>query len=238
MRTISVLAEIEADKHPDWNRLVKTWRGHAGLATNLAYLLYTKNEFAQPYDARHRRFGLLGLGAVGPAARPVSQRVIGVMKTDDDHQLWPLAVTALRNAQVESSSFVPLLSETLRDSNKHPYVRASAAGALGEVMPATPETLGLLRESLRDEFAVIRLAAARSLWRAGVPVEELLPVIESLLGHKLRTVRLGALKFVCEVGRVGQPLKRAVEERLTDENAEVRGAAGEALGAIDGERSD
>lgn len=238
MRTISVLAQVEADKHPDWNKLVKTWRGHAGLATNLAYLLYTKNEFAQPYDARHRRFGLLGLGAVGPAAQPVSQHVIGVLKTDDDHQLWPLAAAALRNAQVESSSFVPLLSATLRDSDKHPYARASAAGALGEVMPATPETLGLLRESLQNEFSVIRLAAARSRLRLGAPAEEVLPVIESLLGHKLRTVRLGALKVVCEMGRVAQPLARAVEERLRDENEDVRGAAKEALVAIERKKSE
>ena len=238
MRAISVLVQIEADQHPDWNNLAQPWRGDAGAATYLGYVLYTKNEFVQPYDGRHRRFALLGLGAVGPGAPLAVPHVMGVLKTDDDHQLWPLAAAALRNAEVESSSFVPLLSATLRDSNKHPYIRASAAGALGEVMPATPETLGLLRESLQDEFSVIRLAAVRSLWRAGVPVEELLPVIESLLDHKLRTVRLGALKVVCEMGRVAQPSARAVEERLRDENEDVRGAAKKALEAIDGKRSD
>jgi hypothetical protein len=184
VRTISVLAQIEADKHPDWNKLAGPWRGQSGVATNLAYLLYTKNEFAQPYDARHRRFGLHGLGAVGLAAQPASQHVIGVLKTDEDHQLWPLAAVALANAKVDRSSFVPLLSATLRDSNKHPYVRAAAADALGEVMPATPETLGMLRESMESEFAVIRLATVRSLWKLEGRAEGLLPTIETLLAHR------------------------------------------------------
>ena len=233
MRAISVLAQIEADNHPNWKELAKPWRGGAGVATALGYVLWTKNEFAQTYDARHRRFALLGLGEVGPAAQSAIPHVVGVLKTDDDHQLWPLAVVALRNAEVESSSFALLLAATVRDGNKHPYIRASAADALGEVMPATEETLSVLREAQQSEFAVIRLAAVRSLWRLEGNAEEALSAIETLLTHKLRTVRLGALKLVSEMGGVARPLARAVEERLTDENEEVRRAARQALEAIE-----
>jgi HEAT repeat protein len=233
MRAISVLVEIDADKHPDWNNFARRWRGDAGVATKLSYLLFTKNEFGQTYEARHRRFALLGLALVGPAAQPQMQHLIGVLKSDDDHPLWPLAATALTNAKVDRSLFVPLFAASLRDSNKHPYTRASAAAALGEVMPATEETLSVLREALQNEFAVVRLAAVRSLWRLEGRAEELVPIVEALLSHKLRTVRVGALKLVSEMGVAAQPLARAVEERLADEDEEVRRTARQALEAIE-----
>ena len=232
MSAISVLAQIDADRHPDWNDLARPWRGDAGVGTNLAYVLFTRNEFAQPYDARHRRFALLGLGSVGPAAQPAIPHVLGVLKSDDDHQLWPLAATALGNIKVDSSLFVPLLTVSLRDHNKHPYIRASAAEALGDVIPATQETLSLLRESLHSDSAIIRLAAVRSLWRVQRNAEEVLPITEALLAHKLRTVRLGALTLVSAMGAAAGPLARAVEERLTDENEEVRRTALQALEAL------
>lgn len=236
VRAISVLSQIGADQHPAWKELARPWRGDASVATNLGYLLFTKNEFAQPYDARHRRFALIGLASIGHAAQPQSQHLVGVLETDNDHPLWPLAAAALRESQVESSSFVPLLSAALRDPGKHPYVRASAAHALAEAVPAQ-ETLSVLRESLRDEFAVIRLSAVRSLWKLQGNAEEVLPIIETLLAHKLRSVRLGALNLVSEMGSAAQSLTRAVEERLTDENEEVQRAAGKALEAIRRKRS-
>jgi len=232
MRAISVLAQIDADEHPDWNNLARRWRGDTVVATKLGYLLFTKNEFAQTYDARHRRFGLLGLALVGPAAQLQTQHLIGVLKTDDDHPLWPLAATALTNAKVDRSLFVPLLAAALGDTDKHPYVRASAAAALGEVTPVAQETLDVLRESLQVEFAITRLAAVRSLWKLEGRAGELLPLIEALLTHKLRTVRLGTLRLVSEMGDAARPLARAVEERLKDEDEEVRRTAAAALQAL------
>jgi HEAT repeat protein len=228
----AVLVGIQADQHPAWNDLMPRLRKRSAPVRIFRHFLTGRDEFAQSYDLHHRRFALLGLAAVGAGAAPASPDVIELLNSENDHDLWPTAVATLQAIGASPERYVPGLCAYLLDGARYPTMRASAALALAELTPPTPDSLDALRHSLRDELGVIRVAAARALWRLNDPLEDLAPTIAELLKHRLRTVRVATLELIADIGPPAFPFRSQVESLQSDENEQVRLAAAAALARI------
>ena len=228
------LAGIRAEECPEWARLRKGLRGQAKAARAFHYLVVGRDSSGISYDLAHRRFGLLGLAATGPAAGMAYSDIVEVLKHDKEPELRACAAMALGGMAAERTAAVALLKGVLQDKEEWPFVSASAAQALATAAPAEAETRDLLRQALQDQRSAVRLAAARALWRLKAPAEEVLPVLTALLNHKLASTRAGALNGISEMGSAARTSASEVQRLTSDENEFVRRAAAEALKSITG----
>jgi HEAT repeat protein len=223
---------IQADQHPAWHELLPRLRKQPAPVRVFRHLLTRRDEFARAYDLRHRRFALLGLATVGPTAAPAIPDLIELLNSENDHELWPAAAATLQAVGAAPERFVPGLCAYLLDATRYPTMRASAALALAELTPPTPDALDALHQALRDELGVIRVAAARALWQLNVPLTDVMTTIAELLNHRLRTVRVPALELIADMGPPALPFRSQVESLLSNQNEPVRHAAAAALASI------
>ena len=220
------LADMRADECPDWSRAAKALQGARRPARVFCQLLLnTQGAFGKRYDPVRGRFALIGLSATGPAVSSVYSDVINVVKSEEEPDFRALAVTAVAKAETERSRWMPLLKGVLRNREEWPQVSAAAAEALAAGAPQDPEARDLLRQALQDPRALVRLAAARALWKLGAPVDQVLPGLRALLSHKLATVRAGALLGLSEMGGAARECLPAIEELASDEHERVRHSA-------------
>jgi hypothetical protein len=228
----SVLAQIRANEHPGWGSFEKRLSGQNRAGQVFRHLVTGRNEFAKRYDCAHRQFGLIGLAAVGPAAAEAIPDVIEVLKCKEDHELWVVAMVTLHRIGGDVVGLVPFQKGVLQDGEEWPNVRASAAKALAAGVPGHPETRIVLRRALQDEKSLVRLTAARELWRLNALPEEVIPTLTALLSHKLVTTRTGALNGISEMGSAARPIRSEVARLTSDDNESVRQAAEAALNSI------
>jgi hypothetical protein len=226
------LAGMKADECPEWARLRKGLGGQTNAARAFHHLVVGRDISGISYDLAHRRFGLLGLAATGPAAGMAYSDIVEVLKHDKEPELRACAATALGSMEAQGTAAVALLKGVLQDKEEWPFVSASAAHALATVAPAAAETRDLLRQALHDQRSAVRLAAARALWGLNAPAEEVLPVLTALLNHKLASTRAGALNGLSEMGSAARSSASEVQRLTSDESEMVRRAAAEALKSI------
>jgi hypothetical protein len=100
--------------------------------------------------------------------------------------------------------------------------------------PVSDDIRLLLQNALDDDRALVRVGAARGLWRSGVPAQNLLPTLGALLHHKLASVRVEALMVVTQMGTAALPLRSDVEHLAADENNTIRKTAKAAMKSIEG----
>jgi HEAT repeat protein len=148
---------------------------------------------------------------------------------EKDTELRACGVTALGVMETERDKAVPVLTGIAQNKAEWPNVSAAALQALATAAPEEPATLSLAREALQDDRSLVRVAAARVLWKLKAPAAEVLPVLTALLGHKLASVRLAALDGMAEMGAAAQPSQGEVERLLADEHEPVRRSAAAAL---------
>jgi HEAT repeat protein len=234
IRAAEALAGIHAEECPEWARLRKGLRGQTKAARTFHYLVVGRDSSGISYDLAHRRFGLLGLAATGPAAGMAYSDIVEVLKHDKEPELRACAAMALGGMEAQRPAAVALLKGVLQDKEEWPFVSASAAQGLATAAPAEAETRDLLRQALQDQRSLVRLGAARALWRLKAPAEEVLPVLTALLNHKLASTRAGALNGLSEMGSAARSSASEVQRLTSDENEVVRRAAAEALKSITG----
>jgi HEAT repeat protein len=152
-----------------------------------------------------------------------------IAKSKEDYELRVLAIVALARIGSEQKQCVALFRGILLDGDEWPEVRAAAVTALAAAVPKAAETRNLLHSMLHDERALVRLAAASSLWNLKMPASEVLPTLTALLSHKLISARIGALKAVADMGSAARPSRSEVERLMSDENESVRREAATAL---------
>ena len=232
IRAAEALAGIHAEECPEWARLRKGLRGQTKAARAFHHLVVGRDISGISYDLAHRRFGLLGLAATGPAAGMAYSDIAEILKHDKEPELRACAAMVLGGMEAERTVAVALLKGVLQDKEEWPFVSASAAQALATAAPAEAETRDLLRQALQDQRSLVRLAAARALWRLKSPAEEVLPVLTALLNHKLASTRAGALNGISEMGSAARSSASEVQRLTSDENEFVRRAAAEALKSI------
>jgi HEAT repeat protein len=229
------LVGIKAEECPEWVRLRKGLAGQTMAAMTFRYLVVGNNITGISYDLAHRRFGLLGLAATGPAAAVAYGDIVEILRFSNESELRFWAVVALGGMGAEKRETLPVLKKVLQDPEEWPNVRAAAAQALVNVAPKDEETRVLLQQMLQDPRAAVRLGAARALWKANGTAEQILAVLTPLLGHRLATIRAGALEGVSEMGKAALGSKPEVERLLSDENETVRRAATAVLKSLAGQ---
>lgn len=105
------------------------------------------------------------------------------------------------------------------------YWAATGIGNLGEDAATVEEAL---RKALQDSSGMVRVAAARALWKAG-KAEAALPVLTAELKGGEQWVRLYAVIVLDEMGSVASPAVRSLQDALKDENDYVRRVATHAV---------
>ena len=230
-----ILAEIKADEHPDWPILRTQLRDQAGPVWAFQNLLSKKQLIAPPDEEIHhriRRFGLIGLAAVGPMAAAAVPATETVLRNKDDHELWVHAMIALKEIRGDLTTPTRFLISVAQDTEEWPRFRASAIKTLAASLPDAPETRRILQQSLRDEKSRVRLAAAQELWRLNGKPDDLLSTLATLLQSRLASVRIAALTTISEIGNAAQPIRSDVEQLSRDEKESVRQAATKTLDEI------
>ncbi len=229
----TVLASIRADESPEWGKVHGQLRASTNAYQSYLYLVTGKDEFLRPYDLAKRQFGLVALRACGPAAKPAAPGLIGLFqsKSEQDRKLWGVIGTILNEAGVDRALFVPGLRQTVENADESIDARVGAIEAIAASGSNDQDDRSLFRLQLRSEYSIIRVAAARALWKMGEKAE-VLPTLIPLLKHKLPSVRAASLGALSEMGEGAQTAKSAVEPLLDDKSEAVRRAAAAALRQI------
>lgn len=226
------LAGMKIEQSPDWQRLAGRLADRPQAVRILEWLVKGSDEWRRPYTLAQRRFGLVGLGAVGPAAKPAAPMVVELLKSRDDSALWPAAIAALAGMKPEVSELLPYFKRVLQDPEDWPDKRASAADVLAVLAPNDPDLRPLLQVALRGSSGLVRAAAARTLWKLNKSPDEVLPALTALLDHRLVSIRAAALDGLAQMGGSARPSMPRVEQLTTDEDSAVRQAATNALKRI------
>lgn len=108
------------------------------------------------------------------------------------------------------------------------YWAATGIGNLGKGAAAAEEALW---KALQDSSSMVRVAAARALWKAG-KAEAALPVLTAELKSGEQWVRLHAAIVLDEMGSVARSAIGPLQDALKDENDYVRRVAMHAVEAL------
>jgi len=236
---LHVLGLIKAEEHPDWKALSTCLQGKAQAARVFASSLpHPGDAFSTSSNLRespHLRLCILGLAATGRAGASARPALLKLLQSPQDSPLWPAAVTALQRVGAQQGEYIANLVAALQDSEQRAEARAAAADALALVSPEPADVRALFRRMMNDPSSHVRLASARALWTWKAPAEELLPTLKGLLGHKLVSIRKGALTLLAEMGPAALPVRPEIE-RLAQADADepVRTAAAMVLRVLRG----
>jgi HEAT repeat protein len=186
-----------------------------------------------------RREAAESLCSIGPDSGPVLIRALA----DPRPRVRAGAALALgelvhkdsrRRSPGEVSAAVPLLLGLLSD--KDPEVRRNAALTLGVLGRAQIEkTVPRLSAALRDEDGDVRAAAVEALaslcrrGTSGMALPEIVSTLWGALNDTNPKVRRAALSAVVELDERNQATAAACLHALRDEDAQVRGRAGNHL---------
>jgi HEAT repeat protein len=228
-----VLGRIKAGQAPEFDWLKPCLRDQERPADVFGFLLTGQDEFSHRWEQDIRCFALTGLTAMGPGARSKLGMMLEILRSkEEDNEIRVKASEVIYSIGPAGEGGVAVLKQIFQDPEEWPVVRAGAARALAGAAPSDPQLRSLLRPALGNSPALVRIAAAETLWQLGSPAAEVLPVLAEGLGHKLATVRLAALKAVTRMGKAAQPIASAVRTLLSDEKEPVRQAAAATLASM------
>ena len=236
IRAAWVLGRVGAERHPEWPALAKSLAGQERPAEAFRFIAGSGGQQRADFTPTQLRFAIMGLTACGRAGAPAGPALLELLGSSSEPDLRAAVVIAL--SRTSGYECVPLFKRLLADEREWPQVSGAAAEALAFALPADPQTSVLLRSAMKDTRALVRLSGAISLWRLHAPAGEVLPVMTGLLGHRLPSIRVAALKTLQEVGPAAQPARPAMQPLVTDMNASVRRAAADCLKATARGRSE
>ncbi len=122
------------------------------------------------------------------------------------------------------------LLDLLKDED--PYVRFSAASALGTLGDPSETVLKALLDLLKDEDSDVRYGAASALASLGDPSETVLKALLDLLKDENSFVRSNAASALANLGDSSETVLKALLDLLKDEDSSVRSSATWALGIL------
>ncbi len=167
------------------------------------------------------------IGLVGPAAAPVAEDLIALLK-DTDETVRCRAAEAL--GRVADAATVPALVAELDAPS--PGVRAAAARALGAFGPSAGPAAPALVRLLQDPEESVRQAAGEAVGRVGPLPEEATATLAEGLASSDTLVRAQTAEAIGAIGESAADAAPALAEALSNGTDHVRAKAAEALGKI------
>ena len=110
-------------------------------------------------DTAHRKFGLIGLAAVGPIANSLVPDLKAIIGSKEDHELWSAAIASLRAIGSDAKELGPDLKRTLtspdeRQSGREHDVLQLHGSSLGHYRRAAFCGLGAPSGPLSQSWAL------------------------------------------------------------------------------------
>jgi HEAT repeat protein len=148
---------------------------------------------------------------------------------------WQVASLMLASLGEGSKTAVPLvakeLSGQLADSSYGGTMEIDIH-VLARFGPAAQEAAPVLRAALTNEYASVRLSAARALWRMDAEPKEVLPLLEMWLQTGGAFTKAHTAEILAEMGPAAKGSLPALRSLLDDKSENVRRAAAEAVEQI------
>jgi hypothetical protein len=239
MELLSLLAALEADQHPDFEKLLRK-------RVKPGKLIEAASRFVippWPADSFPRssvstgalaeadlRFVMRCLEALGPAAAPITPFSITTMSDKANEPAFRAQLIQLAGRiGPKARQTIPHLQAFLQDEEEWPVVRAAALRALHSIQgePVLP----LAQAALRDPSVQVRVQAARIVMQSTGSSAEARKALRAGLAHKLPSIRLASVQAVSEIPAAVVDCFTELTSLLEDENEDVRRAARAALQA-------
>ncbi|HVR86802.1 MAG TPA: HEAT repeat domain-containing protein [Planctomycetota bacterium] len=204
------------------------------LASKSKDLVPTLEKLLGHPEARLRSAAADALGGIEPKQKESVPSLLKAL-ADDDLGVRLAAARALFAVQgPEAQSAIPVLAQALKDED--PDNRREAASVLGGFAGAGKTALPALTLALKDSDGGVRCAVAWAMARitGGQATQTAIEVMLSGLKDKEPRARQDAARLLGEVGTDARSAAPALTAALEDDNEDVRKAAQEALGKVQG----
>ncbi len=148
---------------------------------------------------------------------------------------WKIASLMLASLGEGTKTLVPLMAKELSSQLADPSFDGTVESyihLLGRFGPAGQEAAPVLKAALTNEYASIRLSAARALWRIDLEPEEVLPLLEKWLQTGGAYTKAHTAEILMEMGPAAKGSLPALHSLLNDKSENVRRAAAEAVEQI------
>jgi HEAT repeat protein len=166
-----------------------------------------------------------------PAARPAVPTLLRLLNSDATAQVRSRAALALGRIDPTSDDVITGAARTLRDDLDIP-VRVSAAVLLMASGRSAERVSDVLTAALTDDSHAVRLYSAAALVQTPNGQSAFARLVEAVHDEDA-ALRAEAVGLLLEAGRGREEeVMRALVSVLVDRDAEVRGAAVDALGAL------
>lgn len=130
-------------------------------------------------------------------AKGILPELIEILKIPDSSIRYSTMIVVSYHIGQENVAAVPVLLETLSDTNL--TVRQRAAGSLGKIGPGAKAAIPRLKAMLTDKDENVRLLSMKAIWQISHETNVCLPVMEQLLGGQKQYTRHWAAVYLNEV---------------------------------------
>ncbi|HLY07741.1 MAG TPA: HEAT repeat domain-containing protein [Planctomycetota bacterium] len=174
------------------------------------------------------------LGGMDPKVKETAPALTKTLADDDAGVRLASARALFSILGSEAQAAIPVLAQALKDEN--PDLRRDAASVLGDFGGAGKTALPALTPALKDPDGGVRCAAAWAVARitGGQATQRAVEVLIGGLKDKEPRARQDAARILGDVGTDARSAAPALTAALDDENDDVRKAAAEALGKVQG----
>jgi HEAT repeat protein len=181
-------------------------------------------------DFEERRRAADALGDLGATAASAVPALVAALKDEHVEVHW-YALDALGRIGSAPTTAVPALVDELTNPRTNRYSRRVAARALGRFGPLAAEATAALTTDLDAEDHELAVEAALALWRVSAD-RRARDALDRLIDGTKDPAAFSACLALAQIGREASPSIPTLLAALTGTDADVRRAAGRALGAI------
>jgi HEAT repeat protein len=163
------------------------------------------SELVDSSDPNLRSEGLAALSLMGPAARAAEPVLIKAIKTEQHQGRFRLAGVTL--AKVAPTSATNGLASVAGDQVDDGSRRSWALSVLLDLAPDCQGALPVLNQLVQnpEENVLLRVAAARVLWRLKQPAQSLIPMLCQVASAEESRAGVQALEALEEMGPAAEP---------------------------------
>jgi HEAT repeat protein len=163
------------------------------------------SELVDSSDPNLRMEGLAALSLIGPDAGGAEPVLVKAVKTEKHQGRFRLAGVTL--AKVSPTSAINSLASVAGDKEDDGSRRSWALSVLLDLAPECQGALPVLNQLAQnpEENVLLRVAAARVLWRLQQPAESLLPLLCEAASAEESRAGVQALEVLEEMGPAAEP---------------------------------